>query len=367
VPKRFRLVCTAAALVPLTLLAAACSSSSSAPTASKSSPAAAADASGKSISETGSTILFPLFGDWQTAYSTANPSVTITSGSTGSGVGIADAAEGLVNIGASDAWLSASDVAKYPGLLNIPLTVSAVLVNYNLPGVKSLNLNGTVLAEIYTGKITTWNDPAIAALNPGVTLPSMKIVTLHRADSSGATFLFASYLNAQDPSAWPSSDVDTTITWPSVPGALAETGNGGMVTGCGSIKGCIAYIGNSYQSKITAAGLGAAAVANKAGKYTQATPAAISAALASFPAAPASGAESLINTSAPTGYAIINYEYAIVKKTQPGAAEASAIKAFLSWILTTGDTSKYLSATDGTPLPSATLPVAQSLVSSISG
>jgi phosphate transport system substrate-binding protein len=365
VAKRFRLVCTAAALVPLTLLAAACGSSSTSSTPKAAAPAA--DASGKSISETGSTILFPLFGAWQTAYSTANPSVTITSGSTGSGVGIADAAEGLVDIGASDAWLSASDLAKYPGLLNIPLTVSAVTINYNLPGVKSLNLNGTVLAQIYTGKITTWNDPAIAKLNPGVTLPSMKIVTLHRADSSGATFLFASYLNAQDPSAWPSSDVDTTITWPSVPGALAETGNGGMVTGCGGVKGCIAYIGNSYQAKVTAAGLGTASLANKAGKYTQPTAAAILAALASFPAAPASGAESLINTSAPTGYAIINYEYAIVKKTQPSAAEASAVKAFLSWILTTGDTSKYLSATDGTPLPSTTLPVAQSLVSSLSG
>jgi phosphate transport system substrate-binding protein len=368
VAKRFRLVGTAAALVPLALLAAACSSSGTSATSTpKAATAAAANATGKSISETGSTILFPLFGDWQTAYSTANPSVTITSGSTGSGVGIADAAEGLVNIGASDAWLSASDLAKYPGLLNIPLTVSAIMVNYNLPGVKSLSLNGPVLAEIYTGKITTWNDSAIAALNPGVTLPSTKIVTLHRADSSGATFLFASYLNAQDPSAWPSSNVGTTITWPSVPGALAETGNGGMVTGCGSTPGCIAYIGNSYLSKVTAASLGSASVANKAGKYTQPTSAAILAALGSFPAAPASGAESLINTSAPGGYAIINYEYAIVKKAQPSAAEASAIKAFLSWILTTGDTSKYLSATNGTPLPSATLPVSQRLVSSISG
>ncbi len=362
--KRFRLVCTAAALVPLTLLAAACGSSSTSSTPKAAAPAAD-NATGKSISETGSTILFPLFGAWQTAYSIANPSVTITSGSTGSGVGIADAGEGLVNIGASDAWLSTADVAKYPGLLNIPLTVSAILVNYNLPGVKSLNLNGTVLAQIYTGKITTWNDPAIAALNPGVTLPPVKIVTLHRADSSGATFLFTSYLSAQDPSAWPSSNDGTTITWPSVPGSLAETGNGGMVTGCGGVKGCIAYIGNSYLSKITAAGLGQAAVANKAGKYTQATPAAIAAALASFPAAPASGAESLIDTSAPTGYAIVNYEYAIVKKSQPSAAEASAIKAFLSWILTTGDTSKYLSTTNGTPLPSATLSTSQSLVSSV--
>jgi phosphate transport system substrate-binding protein len=367
VAKRIRLVCTAAALVPLTLLAAACSSSSSTPAASKSSPAAAAaaNANGSEISETGSTILFPLFGAWQTAYSTANPKVTITSGATGSGTGITDAAEGLVNIGASDAPLSSSDIAKYPGLLNIPLTVAAIMVNYNLPGVKSLNLSGKVLAEIYTGKITTWNDPAIAALNPGVTLPSAKIVTLHRADSSGATFQFTSYMNAQDPGLWPSTDIGTTITWPSVPGAVAETGNGGMVTGCAGVKYCIAYIGNSYEAKTDAAGLGQAAVANKAGKYTTATPAAISAALASFPTVPAGGAEQLVNTSAPTGYAIINYEYAVVKKTQPSAGEASAIKAFLSWILTTGDTSKYLSATYGTAIPSATLSVSQNLVSSI--
>jgi phosphate transport system substrate-binding protein len=362
------LVCTAAALVPLTLLAAACGSSSSSTPAAKSSTAApAANANGKTISETGSTLLFPLFGTWQTAYSTADPSVTITSGATGSGTGIADASEGLVNIGASDAYLSPADVAKYPGLLDIPLAVASIMVNYNVSGVKSLNLNGTVLSQIYTGKITTWNDPAIAKLNPGVSLPSEKIVTLHRADSSGSTFLFTSYLDAQDPSAWPSSNVGTTITWPSAPGALAETGSGGMVSACGSTKGCIAYIGISYLAKTTAAGLGQAAVANKAGKYTTATPAAISAALASFPAAPSSGAEPLINTSAPAGYAIINYEYAIVKKTQPSAAEATAVKAFLSWILTTGDSAKNLSTVGFQALPSSTLSTAQSLVSSING
>jgi phosphate transport system substrate-binding protein len=365
VAKRIRLVCTAAALVPLTLLAAACSSSSSTPP--KSSSASAANATGKSISETGSTLLFPLFGDWQTAYSTANPSVTITSGATGSGTGIADASEGLVNIGASDAYLSASDVIKYPGLENIPLTVAALTVTYNLPGVKSLNLNGTVLAEIYTGKITTWNDPAIAKLNPGVSLPSMKIVTLHRADGSGSTFLFTSYMNAQDPSLWPSTNIGTTITWPTVPGALAETGSGGMVSGCGSTKGCVAYIGVSYESKITAAGLTWAALANKAGKYVLPTASSIDAALASFAAAPASGAEPLIDSSAAGGYPVINYEYAIVKKTQASSAEATAVKKFLSWILSTGDTSTYLSSVNFEPLPSGTMATAQSLVNSISG
>jgi phosphate transport system substrate-binding protein len=365
--RRIRLVCTAAALVPLTLLAAACSSSSSsAPKSTATTPAAQSlNASGKAISETGSTLLFPLFGTWQTAYSTAEPSVTITSGATGSGTGIADASEGLVNIGASDAYLSASDLEKYPGLLNIPLAVASVDVWYNLPGIKSLNLNGTVLAQIYSGKVTTWNDPAIAKLNPGVSLPSTKIVTLHRADSSGSTFLFTSYLSAQDPSAWPSSNVGTTITWPSAPGALAETGSGGMVTGCGSTKGCIAYIGVSYVAKAQAAGLASAALLNKAGKYVQDSPAAVSAALASFPAAPSSGAEALINSSAATGYPIINYEYAIVKKSQPSSAEAGAVKKFLSWILTSGDSAKNLSTVGFVALPSATLSTAQSLVSSI--
>ena len=367
--KRIRLALTAAALVPLTALAACGSSGTTGGSSSGSSSAAKpANSNGKSISETGSTLLFPLFGSWQADYSTANPSITITSGGTGSGTGIADASQGLVNIGASDAYLSSADISQYPGLVNIPLAVSAINVNYNVSGVKKpLNLNGTVLAEIYSGKITTWNNSAIAKLNPGVSLPSEKIVTLHRADSSGSSFLFTSYLNAQDPKAWSTSNVGTTITWPSAPGALAETGSGGMLSACGSTKGCIAYIGVSYAAKATAANLGQAALANKAGKFVSSTPAAIKAALASFPNAPGSGAQSLINSSSAAGYPIINYEYAIVKKTQPSAAEAKVLKAFLSWILSTGQGSKYMSAVNFQPLPASTLSTAKTLVGSISG
>ncbi|MGH3282454.1 MAG: substrate-binding domain-containing protein, partial [Trebonia sp.] len=136
-----------------------------------------------SITETGSTLLFPLFGTWSTDYQKlydpkATPSrITITTGGTGSGTGITDAATGTVSIGASDAYLSSADTSQYPGLLNIPLAISAQQINYNLPGVKNLKLDGTVLAQIYSGKITTWNDPAIKALNPGASLPSMKIIT----------------------------------------------------------------------------------------------------------------------------------------------------------------------------------------------
>ncbi len=367
--KKIRLVCTAAALVPLTVLAAACGSSSpSKPSGSSTTSAAAASASGKSISETGSSLLFPLFGAWQSAYSTANTAVTITSGSTGSGTGIADAANGLVNIGASDAYLSSSDMQQFPNLINIPLTVAAVMVNYNLPTVKKpLDLNGTVLAKIYSGKITKWNDPAIAALNKGVSLPAMPIVTLHRGDSSGTTFLFTSYLNAQDPADWSSSQVGTTVTWPTVSGQQAETGSGGMVTGCGSTKGCIAYIGISYQTKTTAAGVAMASLANKAGSFVQPTSASITAALGSFPAVPSNGAQPLINTSTAAGYPIINYEYAVVNKKQGSAAEATAVKAFLNWIITQGNDTTYLSAVGFEPLPSGTASVSTSLISSISG
>ncbi len=362
--RRIRRPLAAAVLIPLAAILAACSSGS--PTSPSSSPTASSSSGSNTISETGSTLLLPLVSAWQVAYGALNPKALITTSGTGSGTGIADAAAGTVNIGGSDAYLSSADTTQYPGLLNIPLTVAAMNVNYNLPGIKKpLNLNGTVLAKIYTGKITTWNDPAIAALNAGVSLPSTKIVTLHRADSSGSTFLFTSYLNAQAPSLWTASNVGTTVSWPSLPGAQAETGSGAMVKGCGAIKGCIAYIGVSYATQVQAAGLGTASLANKSGQFEQATDATITAALATFSSkTPASGSQSLVNGTA--GYPIINYEYAIVKTTQPSAAEASAVKAFLTWGITTGNTSKYLTPVNFVPLPGNVLAIAKTLIAKIS-
>lgn len=362
---KIRLVCTAAAMVPLTLLAACGSSGGSNASSSSSSAAANSSANGSTVSETGSTLLLPLVSAWQVAYGQLNPKVLITTSGTGSGTGIADAAAGTVDIGGSDAYLSPADISQYPGLENIPLAVAALMVNYNVPGVKaSLKLNGKVLAGIYRGKITAWNDPQITALNPGVSLPSTKIVPLHRADSSGSTFLFTSYLNSQDPGGWSASNVGTTVSWPSVSGAAAETGSGGMVKGCAAIKGCIAYIGVSYLSQTTADNLGEASVANKSGQYSQPTSKTISAALATFSGStPASGAQSLINGT--DGYAIINYEYAIVKASQPSSAQADAVKKFLMWGVTSGSSTKYLAPVNFEPLPSNVLTIAKNLISKI--
>lgn len=366
--KRIRMLSLAAAGVPLALLAAACSSSGSPSGSSSPSGSAAVKNGVVSLSETGSTLMFPLFASWQTDYNKTVTNVNITTAATGSGTGIADATSGIVTMGGSDAYLSPAEMSANHNLLNIPLAVSGAMISYNLPSVTGhLKFNGTVLSQIYSGKITTWNNPAIKALNPGVSLPSTKIVVLHRSDSSGTTFIYTSYLNAQDPSGWGLSLVGTTVSWPSIPGELAEDGNGGMVSGCAATKGCIAYVGISYLTQTRADHLGEGELANKAGKYTLPTASSIQAALAQFaPSTPADGTQSLINTSAPTGYPIINYEYVIVNKKQPSPAVASALKAFLNWSLTTGSSSTYLGPVNFQPLPSRVKAQSQAQIKSIS-
>ena len=370
--KKIRLVATAAALIPVAVLAAACGSSPSKPSGSSSSPSfdalpTAPTKASVALTETGSTLLFPLISAWAADYQKLYPQVKVTTAGTGSGTGITDASTGTVNIGASDAYLSSSEKATTPTLLNIPLAISAQQFNYNLPGVKSgLKLDGTVVAEMYSGKITKWNDPAIAALNPGVGLPSTTIVPLRRVDSSGDTFLFTSYLNAQDPSLWTSSNVGTTVTWPSVPGELAEQGNGGMVTGCGQTKGCIAYIGISYLSKTQAAGLGQAMLKNAAGNFVAPSAATIVAAASGMTSkTPADETLSMINSPGANSYPIINYEYAIVNTTQSDATTATDIRAFLHWALTTGETSQYLNPVNFQPLPSAIVTLSDNQIAKI--
>ncbi len=194
------------ATVPLILASAACGSTA---TGGLSKPGPGGDiattpaTSQVALAETGSTLLYPLFNLWGPAYHAKYSNVTITTQGTGSGTGIAQAAAGAVNIGASDAYLSTGDMAAHKGLMNIALAISAQQINYNLPGVtEHLKLNGKVLAAMYEGTIKTWNDPQVAALNPGVNLPATAVVPLHRSDGSGDTFLFTQYLSKQDPDGW---------------------------------------------------------------------------------------------------------------------------------------------------------------------
>ena len=361
------------------------SSSSASPsaTATSSSPAASSSASATgvpsapasgsaSLSETGSTLLYPLFNLWVPDYQKAFPQIKITTAGTGSGTGIAQAAAGAVQIGASDAYLSSTDVTKYPGLLNIPLAISAQQVNYNIPGLSQsthLKLSGSVLSQIYQAKITKWNDPAITKLNPGVSLPSTSIVPLHRSDGSGDTFIFTSYLSAQDPSGWGNTiSYGTTVSWPKVPGALGEEGNGGMVDGCKATPGCVAYIGVSYLNKTNAAGLGEAEISNGSGNYVLPNSSTITAEAASFVSkTPANEALSLINGPAANGYPIVNYEYAIVNTTQSSATMAQDVQAFLHWALTAGNAMSYLSQVHFEPLPASVVALSDAQIAKITG
>ena len=332
------------------------------PTAAATSPAA----SRVSLSETGSTLLYPLFTLWAPGYSREFPQVTVTTAGTGSGEGISLAASGAADIGASDAYLSPANVSQTPTLENIPLAISAQMVDYRLPGVTAnLDLTGTVLAEMYSGQITMWNDPRVQSLNPQVPLPAIRVIPEHRSDSSGDTFLFTSYLSEQDPR-WSSSiSYNTTVAWPTVSGSLAVKGNTGMVSGCQAHPGCVAYIGISYKSAATAAGLGEARLWNGTGGYELPTAATVGAAASSFLSIPANGAISLINSKAPDAYPIINYEYAIVNSRQPDSTKARDIQSLLYWAITTGNEGKYLSRVNFQPLNPVALAVSRSLIAKI--
>ncbi|PQM46740.1 Phosphate-binding protein PstS 1 [Mycobacterium talmoniae] len=370
---RLRALWAVSATAPLVLAAAACGSTategSSNPAAGG--PVATTPASAQiTLSETGSTLLYPLFSDWAAAYRQQYPNVTVTAQGSGSGAGISQVVAGAVNIGASDAYLSEGDLKEHAGLMNIALAISAQQVNYNLPGVhQHLQLNGKVLAAMYQGKIKTWNDPQIAALNPSVPLPATPVVPLHRSDGSGDTFLFTQYLANQDPDGWGKSPgFGTTVAFPDVPGGLAETGDGGMVTGCAATPGCVAYISLSSLDATDQNGLGEARLGNAASRYLLPTAKSIAAAAAGFAAkTPANQAISLIGGSAPDGYPIVNYEYAIVNSQQPDAATAQTVQAFLHWAITDGNKPTFLDKVHLQPLPAPVVKLSTDQIAKITG
>jgi phosphate transport system substrate-binding protein len=359
--------------VPVMLVAAACGSNSasgsSSPAAGAGNPASSPATSKVALSETGATELYPLMNLWGPAYNAKYPNISITTGSTGSGAGISQAEAGAVNIGASGAYLSDGDVSAHKGLMNIALAVSAEQVNYNLPGVtEHLKLNGKVLAAMYEGTIKTWNDPQIAALNPGVNLPATPVVPLHRSDGSGDTFVFTQYLSKQDPDGWGKSPgYNTTVDFPAVPGALGENGAGGMVTGCAQTPGCVAYIGTSYLDQAAQKGLGEAQLANASGNYLLPDAQSVQAEAAGFAAqTPANQVVSLINGPAPDGYPIVNYEYAIVYANQKDPAVAQTIQAFLHWAVTDGNSPSFLDQLHFQPLPAAVAKLSDAQIAKIS-
>jgi phosphate transport system substrate-binding protein len=306
---------------------------------------AAARADGIELKETGSTLILPLFKTWADAYAKTHPGITITTDGSGSTKGIGAAIDGSAQIGTSDAFMSSQEAAAHPDILNVALAISAQTINYNLPDLKQpLRLDGPTLANIYTGKIRSWDDAAIAALNPGVNLPHHDIVTVRRADGSGDTFIFTQYLSfttsapetigflAAPPSWATGPGFGTSIDWPQVPGGQAATGNDGIVDTLQKTPYSIGYVGISFQDRVKQAGLGTAMMKSYSGQFLLPTEPTITAAAASLtPRTPDDERITLVNAPGDNCYPLINYEYAMVSATQSNPTTAVALRNFLLW------------------------------------
>jgi phosphate transport system substrate-binding protein len=367
------------ALVTGVFLVSACGSTSTATptptTAASSSPIAVAvktsnPTSAQTLSEAGSSLMYPYLQKLAPGVHAAYPNISLTPAAGGSGTGQSEAISGTIDMGGSDAYLSAAQVAANPGILNIPIAVSAQAINYNLPGITNLKLSGSVLAQIYQGTITTWNDTQIAALNPGVTLPSTSIVPVRRSDSSGDTFIFTSFLSATSTSWSSGPSFGTTVSWPTVSSEQTASGNPAMVDACHSTPGCVAYIGASVESSALVDGLGEAELENASGSFVQPTQTTIEAAVAAGAAkVPSSLAASLIYESGTQSYPIVNFEYLIIKSTQSSTDTALAIRTFIEWAISSsgGATADNLSAVNFVALPSNVISLVNAAVAKITG
>jgi phosphate transport system substrate-binding protein len=320
--QRFKACALSAVVLAIVALGAACGSSSS----SSSSGGAAND---KALNGAGSTLVAPLMAQWAPDYNT-KAGVTITYGPVGSGGGIDAITARTVDFGASDAPLTSEQAAACKGCLQIPWALAAVVPAYNLnSGPDHIKLTGDILAKMFLGQITSWDDPAIKALNPGVTLPSTHVTPVYRSDGSGDSYVWSSYLSAV------SSDFKSKVgvsTQPSFPTGTGAEHSSGVAAAVQSTDGAIGYVTVAY---ITADKLQSALVQNAAGKYPAPSTDAITAAAAAVTSIQPDGSVSLVNppASAATAWPISTYSYSIVPKTSP---KASALKKFLTYAITDG-------------------------------
>nr|WP_219627583.1 phosphate ABC transporter substrate-binding protein PstS [Stenotrophomonas maltophilia] len=284
------------------------------------------------ITGAGASFIYPVMSKWSADYSTATGN-KVNYQSIGSGGGIAQIKAKTVDFGSSDAPLKPEDLAA-AGLAQFPSVIGGVVPVVNVAGIApgALKLDGAVLANIFLGKIKTWNDPAIAALNPGVTLPNAKVTVVHRSDGSGTTFNFVNYLSKVSPE-WKSSVGEgTSVQWPA---GIGGKGNEGVAAYVKQIKGGIGYVELSYalQNKLSYT-----AMKNAAGKFVQPSDASFAAAAASADWANARDFY-LVMTNAPgaESWPITATNFILVQKTPTNAANGKATQEFFRWVYKNGD------------------------------
>jgi phosphate transport system substrate-binding protein len=290
-------------------------------------------ASAQNINAAGATFPYPIYNKWFTEYAALHPGVHINYQSIGSGGGIKQASEGTVDFGASDGPMNDQQLADAKiKLMHIPTVLGAVVPVYNIPGATSLNFSPEVIAGIYLGKITKWNDPRIAKDNPGVNLPEKPILPVYRSDGSGTTYIFTDYLSKISPEWQSGSGKGTSVKWPTGIGQKGNEGVAGMVRQAPFSIGYVELI-YALQNKMEYG-----TVKNADGKFIKATPDAVTAAAAAAAKTmPADYRVSITNAHGAESYPISSFTWLLIPTHFADPAKGKAVADFLVWMLDNGE------------------------------
>ena len=308
--------------------------------------AGGASAQSVDLTGAGATFPYPIYSKWFSDYA-ERTGVKINYQSIGSGGGIRQLSEQTVDFGASDGPMSDQELANAKGgpVLHFPTVMGAVVITYNVPGLnRPLNLSGDVIADIFSGKITKWNDARIVAQNRAVTLPNSDILVVHRSDGSGTTYIFSDYLNSVSPS-WASSlGKGKEIKWPV---GLGGKGNEGVAGQVKQMAGSVGYVELAYAKENK---LAYANVRNAAGAFVTPSIASVTAAAASMKLPKNTDYRvSIVNAPGKASYPISSMTWILVYQNQPDAVKGAKLVNFLRWAYKDGE--KAASSLDYAPLP----------------
>ncbi len=298
------------------------------------------------INGAGATFPNPIYSKWFSEYNKLHPAVQINYQPLGSGAGIRQLTSGTVFFGATDGPMTDAQLASAPGkILHLPTVLGAVVPVYNIPGVsQELKFTGPLLANIFLGKITKWNDPAIAAQNAGVSLPATDIAVVHRSDGSGTTYIWVDYLSKTSPEWSKTVGVNTSVKWPTGIGGKGNEGVAGVVS---QTPGAIGYVELIYalQNKIAYG-----AVQNSSGAFVRASVDAVTAAAAAVASSmPADFRVSITNPPGKDAYPIASFTWLLFYENPADKAQAKVMVDFMKWAL--GDGQKFAKELGYAPLP----------------
>jgi phosphate transport system substrate-binding protein len=283
------------------------------------------------INGAGATFPYPIYSKWFDEYAKVDPSVRFNYQSIGSGGGQKQILAQTVDFGASDGPMSDENLSKAPGkILHLPTVAGAIVITYNLPGNPALKLDGETIADIFLGKIKKWNDPKIAASNPGAKLPDNEIVVVHRSDGSGTTFIFTDYLSKVSGEWKQKAGNNTSVNWPTGIGGKGNEGVSGQVK---QTPGAIGYVELIYaiQNKMPYA-----VVKNSAGQFVKPTIESVTAALATAEI-PDDFRFSMTNAPGKEAYPIAGATWLLVYQQQRDAAKGKKLVEFLKWAAKDGE------------------------------